>query len=720
MASPPSDRLPDSARRGIEGCAPSPEVAAAALANLTRWLSDRTFQGWHPQLHALIAAERWALLVDCFYRVMPFGTGGRRGPVGIGPNRFNPWTLGTSVQGHAAWLRDREGPGEATVVIGFDVRAFQDLGGTLVPGVAAPIRGIRSRDFALMAAEIYAAAGFLVYIPADGAVLSTPELSFAIRHLGAVAGLQITASHNPPDDNGGKIYGPTGGQLIPPMDQSVADRIAEVDYVDRMSIDRAMAAGLVRTLPDDLHAAYVRAQLRAQAPPQTRGARVVFSPLHGTGLQTVAPVLEAAGFFVAIEPTQRAPDGAFPATPFRCPNPEVPAALDAAVQYAQTIGADLAMACDPDADRLGLSVRARPADPATGEPARWRFITGNELAALVCHQALRHRPPERPRPLVYKTLVTSSLVERVARMHGAEVEGDLLVGFKYIGAAMDALEGDGGLHRFAAGLEESHGVLVSADLRDKDAAGGALALATLASEEKAQGRTLVDTLDQLWTEVGYVANVLRSGVMRGATGRSTMAAIQSSLRQAPPEAVGGRRVVQVIDRLDTRDGAAPLRSETDAKSRDMLVILLEQHARVVLRPSGTEPKVKVYAEVCAAPGEWGSAVRSRVDAEVHALAEDTLLLLLQRVGMQAPRWALAASDLVSIEHKLQLPGILAELQERAGAADAATDPAALQRWLDGRLREMGADARALVAPAVAQWAAEEGTPAAAQLRALFD
>ena len=222
MNDAPNDPRVAAAAEGLARVAPSPTVAAAALSHLTDWLERRSFRAWHPQLHALIDAERWDLLLDSFYRVLPFGTGGRRGPVGVGPNRFNPWTLGASVQGHVAWLRRAHGTGPLAVVVGHDVRCFQDLGGALMPGVPDPVRGITSRDFGRIAAEVYAAAGITAFLPPDGEVLSTPELSFAIRHLGAVAGLQITASHNPPDDNGGKIYGPSGGQQVPPQDEQLA------------------------------------------------------------------------------------------------------------------------------------------------------------------------------------------------------------------------------------------------------------------------------------------------------------------------------------------------------------------------------------------------------------------------------------------------------------------------------------------------------------------
>lgn len=718
MTDPPSADLVAVAAAGMAEVAPSEAVAAAATTHLAQWLGSRAFRSWHPQLHALIERERWDTLLDSFYRVLPFGTGGRRGPVGVGPNRFNPWTLGASVQGHVSWLRQTVGPGRLAVVVGHDVRCFQDLRGELVPGVPNPAEGISSRDFAHIAAEVYAAAEMTVYLPPEGQVLSTPELSFAIRALDAAAGLQITASHNPPDDNGGKFYGPTGGQQVPPQDEQLGNEVEAVEFVERMSLDRARAAGLVRPLPDAVVAAYRAANL-ATARGTDRGARVVFTPLHGTGTRTVAPVLAAAGFQVDLEPSQSEPDGAFSAAPFRCPNPEVPAALDAATATAQRLAADLVLACDPDADRIGLSARERQQDPSATDPERWRFFSGNEIAALVCHQVLRTRPADAPRALVYKTEVTSSLVSRVAALHGAEVAGDLLVGFKYVGAALDHLEAQGDLARFAVGVEESHGVLTTPALRDKDAAGAAVALAELASHEKARGRTLVDALETLWDEVGYVANVLRSAVLRGAAGRARIEAIQRDLRSRPFRQVGGRAVLRVEDRQDTHGGLDPIRSGTDAASRDVLVFTLEGDARVVLRPSGTEPKTKVYVEVAAGPADRGPAARRRTDQAAQALAEAVVQAMLARVDVHLPRWTLGAHDLVSVEHRLALIDLMPEVCARAEAATSAEELAAIGGWLDGQLRPLGAEPRRLVAGAVRRWVDQERPAAGARVLQLF-
>lgn len=701
--------LIDNARIGFAGLSVPPALQESALNALTTWLTEPPFAAYRYQIQALIARQKWDLLLDSFYQVLPFGTGGRRGQVGIGPNRFNPWTLSAAVQGHAAWLRRTCGDGSLSVVLTYDVRQFRDLGGALVPGEPNPVLGMTSRDFAEIAAEVYAAAGIVVYLPAVGTYLSTPELSFAIRHLGADGGLNISASHNPPDDNGSKFYNATGSQEVPPRDERMASEVAGVAHIDRMSLDRARAVGLVREIGPDVHAAYVRVNLDTALSRGPRTLRVAFTGLHGLGLNTVVPVLQEAGFQVLVEPTQAPFDGAFPNVPFRAPNPEVPRSMSAATAFAEENGLDIVMASDPDADRLGLVVR----HPLQGKgPGTWRFMNGNEIAALVTTTALQRG---RERPLVLKTEVTSRLVDRVARARGARVVGHLLVGFKYIGDALDQIETHGAfagvqatLEDFALGCEESHGVLVTPAIRDKDAAGGALLLAELADREKSRGRTLLDVLQDLWAEVGYVRNELVSTVMRGAEGRARIQAIQSSLRRSPPASIGGLAVTASHDRQDPSGPFGAIVSETDRASRDVLVWELGLDARVILRPSGTEPKNKIYVEVCGRPGQDGRAERARVDALTREIIEDFTQQMLGRVNLELPRWALRVSDLVSVEHKLHFANTLMP----ALASRLEAEEPEIGRWLDAQLAPYGRDARGLVAEAVRAWVAARPEPPA--------
>ena len=699
----------EAARAGFAALAVPESIRQAALDGLGRWLEDPRTRDYVPMIEALVQRQAWDLLLDSFYQVIPFGTGGRRGPVGVGPNRINPFTIQSSIQGHSAYLKQRHGQGPLSVVVAYDVRRFRDSRGHYPRDVPNPVMGLSSRDFAELAAGVYAANGITVHMLPRGSshFVSTPELSFAIRHLGAHGGLNVSASHNPPDDNGAKIYNHLGGQEIPPYDEELVDIVAQVQEVRFTPYEQALQAGLVKELQPEVHRAYLQANLGCSLLPRARSAKVVFTALHGTGDTTVVELLRAAGFEVLLEPTQANHDGAFPNVPFATPNPEVPQSMDRAVAYAQEHGADLVMACDPDADRLGLVVKHQ---------GDWRFLNGNQIGALVVRYALDHGHGGA-RPLVIKTEVTSSLIQRIAEARGAQVVGHLLVGFKYIGEGLRSLEeegrfhhAEGGIESFAVGVEESHGVLVTPDIRDKDAAGAALMLAEAASLQKEQGLSLVDLLEDCFAEVGFVSNTLISTVMRGATGRARIESIQDSFRERPPAFIGERAVTAFHDRRDPQGPFGPHLSATDKAARNVLVFELGPDARVLLRPSGTEPKNKVYAEICGAPGQDPA----EVEAATRALAEDFVLQMLQRVELELPRWALQVSDLLPVEQKQHFAEVLMPgLAHRLEAHEPVLD------WLEEALAGYGKDPRALLLPGVKAWASAQSEELGASAVSLF-
>ena len=587
------------ANNGMRSLGLPEAVVAAAELQLHRWRTDAIFSAYQPQIEALVDAGRWDVLADAFRQVLPFGTGGRRGAVGVGPNRMNLWTVGTSVEGHVRWLRARY-PGQAlSVVIASDTRRFDDAGGVGMPGVPNPVLGLTSVDFAVHAARIYARHGVVVWLPAAGSWVSTPELSFAIRRLGATGGLNLSASHNPPDDNGVKVYDHRGAQLVPPDDEALLTEVARVE--DAHALDAQAAAPFLRTLPPEVHADYVRT-VAALAMPGERRTKVVYTPLHGTGC--VDAILAAAGFEVERLADQATPDGAFPTVPGHLPNPERPEALARAIARAEVTGATLVLATDPDADRIGCAVRRHD--------GTWRFLDGNQIAALVVSVAARPDGSGRT-PLVIKTEVTSTLVARVAEAAGADVVGDLLVGFKYVAEALRALDEEGGWrgrsresHRFAAGCEESHGVLVTEAIRDKDAAGGGLLLACLADEAASRGETLSEVLDGWAKRLGHVRTTQLNVAFPGATGQARMAERIAAWAADPPATLGGRPVLACVDHRDPAGRFGPIRSASDRASRTVLALSLgglgDEGARVILRPSGTEPKLKVYLEQSGAPG----------------------------------------------------------------------------------------------------------------------
>ena len=601
------------------------EVRAAALAGVERWLREPAFATFVPVIRSWIEREQWVELLDAFYQVVPFGTGGRRGLVGVGPNRMNPWTVGTSVQGHAAWLRRRVGPGvRPSVVVAYDVRRFTDAGGRYDRSVDNPVFGWSSRDFAELAAGVYAANDVDVHILPRGAsyYLSTPELSFSVRALRADGGLNVSASHNPPDDNGVKVYDHRGGQLVPPDDQELLDEVGRWSEATALAWDAALSTGRVHLLAPALHQAYIDA-VAAVVPPGPRRIRVGYTPLHGTGC--VGDVLTRAGFVCALHEPQATPDGSVPTVPGQVANPERPEAMAHALA---ALDVDLVFGTDPDADRIGCEVRHQ---------GGWVHLTGNDIGALVVHRRLRDAGDRQA--LVITTEVTSSLVGAVARAGGAAVVDDLLVGFKYVADVLRALDEEGSygpLHadavRYVAGLEESHGVLVTDQMRDKDAAGGAVVLAALADEAAARGETLVDVLRGLEFAHGYVACAQLNLQFPGATGANQMRGLLDRMRASPPATLGGRPVEAFIDHWDQRGRFGPFRSASDRAGRNVLVARLgagavDRGARVILRPSGTEPKLKVYLEVAGAVGlaEAGRAeVREALAALGAAVRADVL------------------------------------------------------------------------------------------------
>ncbi len=673
--------------------------SAKTADNLLKYFELDELEPYRPALERLIADGEWDLLTDSFYQVMPFGTGGRRGAVGIGPNRFNPYTFGSSVQGHVAYLRDLFGEdAELTVVVAFDVREFQDLRETYPADVPNPVKGWRSRDFARLAAEVYAANGVTVHLydPEGDRFMSTPELSFAIRELGAHGGLNVSASHNHPDDNGGKFYNVHGGQEVPPHDERMVSIVEQVERYDTIPFAEGIAQGRIELLGPELHRAYVELNLGFARHPEARDLRIVFSNLHGIGDLTAGEILREAGFDVHLVPSQAAHDGSFPGVPFRAPNPEYPSSLDPAVELAGELDADLVLACDPDADRIGgLGRRA---------DGSWRFFTGNELSCLVCDALLDGR--EGP-AVVVTTEVTTGLFRRIAESHGATVIDDLLVGCKYIAEIVRGLEDEGRVDEFVMGTEESHGFLLSPRIRDKDGGGVALVLAELAAVEKRRGSTLVERLERLYKKHGAVRNTQVPLVMQGAAGRRNIEKIQASLRADPPAEIAGSPVVAFHDRRDPDGVFGPIKSGTDAASRDVLVFRIGDAERCVIRPSGTEPKTKIYVEVIGEPigadasDEALAEAFAAVDARSHELEVGITDVALSAIGISLPSYAFRMSPLVSIEHRVHFcDEFLPEFARRVSGREPVS------AWIDEQLHPYGKDARALVQGAFDAFLAE--------------
>lgn len=690
-----------------------------ALRHIEQWLTEAPFASYRAQLAWLIDQEQWSLLLDSFYRVIPFGTGGRRGPVGVGTNRFNTWTLASSVQGHVAYLRERYPQQDIAVVIAYDVRQFHDLRGLYNRELPNPLLGLTSRAFAQAAAGVYAANGVRVWmLPEDATTyISTPELSFAIRHLRATAGLNISASHNHPDDNGGKFYNDRGGQEVPPHDEAMAQQVERVAQIASLDFAAAQATGLLTWVPAEVHEAYVALNLAQSLQPTARQAHLVFTPLHGTANSTVGTVLRQAGFQVDLVAAQATPDGAFPAVPYRAPNPEVPESMQQGMDLARQLGADAVFACDPDADRLGVC--SRSAD------GTYRFLTGNEIAVLATHYKLAqlHTLGRLPRrPLVIKTEVTTELVRPITEAFDGVLVGHLLVGFKYHADVLDQLERhgrfgtlQGTLRDFVIAVEESHGLLVTPDIRDKDAAGAALLLAELAALQRQRDATLLDYLDDLYRRYGYYANLGTSMVMTGAEGTAHMQAIQQGLRQQPPTQVAGLAVTQAVDHWDESGAHGPFLSETDRASRNVLLFRLSNGARVLVRPSGTEPKNKVYIEVPTSPVglQAGPEALARCKAEANALAQaiadDFTRQMLALIHVQLPDYALRLSGLLPLDKRQDfVEHFMPRFEARTAAlVQGQLTTQEVSQWVDTHLASYGKDARGLVREALGLYLHQE-------------
>ena len=570
-------------------------LSRAAGDALVQWSTEPDFAAYRDDIHALVDAGVIDELEEAFGSVLSFGTGGIRGRMGPGPNRINTRTVGLAAQGLARYISgmmgrgdgDREGTGrdgdrvgaERGVVVAWDTRRNSEL-------------------FAKETAGVLAANGIQVLI--FDSFRSTPALSFAVRELRATAGVMISASHNPPGDNGFKVFGPDGGQVVAPRDGDITREMRRAGEIRRIDYEEGLRSGLIRIIGRDLDERYIGV-LSEMTLAGGRDVRVVYTPLHGVGMTSVAVALDELGYGdVHYVDEQVVPDGAFSTLDHGIANPEKPAAFQLSFRKAGEVGADLVLASDPDADRIGcaLPLPDRGWEASPEELA----LNGHQIGALLCHYILSRKQAAGtlpPRGLFCKTLVTSDLAAIIARSFGLEVIDDLPVGFKHVGAAIDGLPPD---MTFVFGTEESHGYLADARIRDKEAATGIL-LAEYAALVKEEGRTLRDELERIYRTYGYFREIQRSITLPGAEGARRIEGIMAALRDAPPRRIGGRVVCRVIDRqsgqaLDLRTGTT---SPVDGDRADILVFTFSEagHTRVIARPSGTEPTIKCYVSAAS-------------------------------------------------------------------------------------------------------------------------
>lgn len=502
---------------------------------------------------------------DAFYRDLSFGTGGLRGVIGAGTNRMNIYTVAKASQGLSDYLKKNFST--PSVVIGYDSR-------------------IKSELFAKMAAGVFAANGVTVNI--WPALMPVPTVSFAVRYLGASAGVMITASHNPSKYNGYKVYGADGCQITT---EAAGEILAEIQKLDIFSdvrtgdFDAAVAAGEIRYIPEEVYTAFVEAVKKQSVlfgEEVNKNVAIVYSPLNGSGLKPVTRTLKEMGYTnITVVKEQEQPDGHFPTCPY--PNPEIKEAMALGMEYARKCNADLLLATDPDCDRVGIAVKNR-----SGE---YELLTGNQVGLLlldyICQQRVKHGKMPAD-PVMVKTIVTMDMGELIAKHYGVRTV-NVLTGFKFIGEQIGKLEKQGKEDSYIFGFEESYGYLTGTYVRDKDGVNGAYMICEMFSYYASRGLTLTDKLEELYKTYGYCLNTLHSYTFEGSAGFAKMQAIMQEFRSGIGS-FGGKRVVKLLDYAPGIDGLP---------RSDVLKFLLEDNCSVVVRPSGTEPKLKLYISVSA-------------------------------------------------------------------------------------------------------------------------
>lgn len=515
-----------------------------------------------------------AKIEDAFYRDLAFGTGGLRGVIGAGTNRMNVHTVAKASQGLANYVIKRFAPEERKIAVSYDSRIKSDL-------------------FAQTASGVFAANGIKVYIYSQ--LMPTPCLSFAVRELRCAAGIMVTASHNPSKYNGYKVYGSDGCQITTEAADEILSEIQKLDIfedVKTLSFEKGIENGLIEYISEDVYTAFVEAVKNQSLADDNinKNVAIVYSPLNGTGLKPVLRTLKESGYTnITVVKEQENPDGNFPTCPY--PNPEMKEAMSLGVEYAKNHNADLLLATDPDCDRVGIAVK-----DSEGE---YVLISGNEVGLLLLDYICSRRitlgtmPNE---PVFVKTVVTIDMAERVAAKYGLRTI-NVLTGFKFIGEQIGFLEEQGKAYSYVFGFEESYGYLSGSYVRDKDAVDGAFLICEMFAYYATQGISLIDKLNALFDEFGYCLNTLHSYEFEGSAGFAKMQGIMEKFHEGL-DVIGGKKVREVLDYSKGLDGLP---------KADVLKFLLEDNCSVVVRPSGTEPKLKTYISVSA---------ETRADAEI--------------------------------------------------------------------------------------------------------
>ena len=546
------------------------------LKEYKRWLSNAAeFRG------ELEAMDEKAI-EDAFYRDLEFGTAGLRGVLGAGTNRMNEYTVGKATQGLANYI-NKAFPKNKTVAIGYDSR-------------------IKSDVFSRKAAEILAANGIKVHLWPH--LMPVPCVSFAVRFFGCAAGVMVTASHNPSKYNGYKVYGPDGCQITDQAADAILSQIEAIDIFKDIKggdFDSYVKSGKITYIGEDCYSAFIE-EVKSRSvlfgDSINKNVAIVYSPLNGAGLRPVLRALNESGFSnVSVVKEQENPDGNFPTCPY--PNPEIRAALQLGLEYATRLNADLMLATDPDCDRVGIAVR---------DGSDMKLLTGNEVGMLlldyICSQRRRHHKMPKD-PIFVKTIVTSDMAQRIAEHYNVKTI-NVLTGFKYIGEQIGLLEAAGHPERYILGFEESYGYLSGPHVRDKDAVNAAFLICEMFAFYKTRGISLLDKLNGLYRDYGYCLITQHSYEFPGSAGFEKMKAIMDGLRKDGPKSAGGLGVLDVVDYGKGIDGLP---------KANVVKFVLDGNCSAIIRPSGTEPKIKNYCTVTASDRASAEAVERQIVAD---------------------------------------------------------------------------------------------------------
>jgi phosphoglucomutase len=545
---------------------------ATTQANIDQWLNGPYDAETKTQIQALIAAGEQTALTDSFYKSLEFGTGGMRGEMGVGCNRMNQYTVGAATQGFANYLNKCLPGQKIKVAIAHDSRN-------------------NSPEFTRIAANIFTANGIEVYL--FPALRPTPQLSFTVRELGCQAGLVITASHNPKEYNGYKAYWADGSQVVAPHDKNIVSEVNAISTVADIKFEGNDA--LLHILDESIDTAYLKTiQANCRKPEviqRQKDLKIVFSPIHGTGITLVPKALDLLGFqAVTVVEEQAIPNGNFPTVVY--PNPEEKEAMTLALNKAKAIDADLVIATDPDADRVGAAVK--------NQHGEWVLLNGNQMASLILYYLLKVTDL-KGHEFVAKTIVTTDLIDKMCASKGVNCY-NTLTGFKYIAQVIRELEGK---EKFIGGGEESYGYLIGDAVRDKDAVASCAMIAELTAYAKDQGKSLFDFLAEMYIENNFYYEGLISLTKKGKVGAEEIKQMMINLRSNVPASVAGSKPVTVLDyeglvSTDLLTGIqTPIAVGRGIEASNVIQLILADGSKVSARPSGTEPKIKFYVSVNA-------------------------------------------------------------------------------------------------------------------------